>query len=192
MCLLRLWEFKACNAHHDVVALDLLVVVLDLLVEALDLPIRFFLHFRRFLYSYVVVLDLPGSVDQEPLHGEVGELVLDVMVLDLSVVVLDLARLLETRVLSTFWWMWWFLIYLRDGSWSTLFFVWPTVWWLLIYHLPCSGSWSTFCFLVDEMWWFLIYLFWCGGSWSTFSDVVVLDLPFLMWWFLIYLWWLFL
>ena len=67
------------------------MVVLDLLVVALDLPICFFLLFWRVLYSYVVVIDLPSSVDQGPLYVVVGELVLDVAVLDLPyVVVLDL------------------------------------------------------------------------------------------------------
>ena len=59
---------------------------------------------------YIVVLDLPVSVDQEPLCGLVeelvGKLVLGVVVLDLPVVVLDLPGLLEVRLFCTFWWMW--------------------------------------------------------------------------------------
>ena len=69
------------------------MLVLDLPVVALDLLICFFLQFRHVLYFYVVV----------------GELVWDV-------VALELPGLLEMRVLSNFWWIWWFLIYLSGGS----------------------------------------------------------------------------
>ena len=71
------------------------MVSLDLLVVALDLLICFFSAVSAILDFYVVALDLPGSVDQEPPHGVVGECVWDV-------VVLDLPGLLKKRVLSTF------------------------------------------------------------------------------------------
>ena len=56
-------------------------------VVDLYLPICFFLQF----WQHLNCMQLPISVDQEPLHGVVGAPTFDVMVVDRPVVVLDLS-----------------------------------------------------------------------------------------------------